>query len=58
VTRKEHQYLTVTPEVQRIVTAWAEIMKATLSPARVAAHLAMLEQWEQEKAKILEKAKC
>jgi hypothetical protein len=45
----------ITPEAQRICRAWAEIMKAELSPSRVAWHLDMLDRWDQAKRKDLEK---
>jgi hypothetical protein len=43
----------VTPQAQMICDAWAEIMKATLSPGHVTEHLAMLEDYEHTKEQTL-----
>jgi hypothetical protein len=43
------------PQAQEICRAWKEIMGVTLSPGHVTQHLAMLDQWEKDKERILER---
>ena len=47
--RKNKPHAEITPEAQGIVNAWEWILKAKISPQRVADHLAELEECERVK---------